>query len=69
MKVVEERWKEYMNKCISGGASQVQISETRKAFFFGALAYHTALCRCSETEAEQTVKRIHEELMGFLKEP
>lgn len=55
-RMIERGWKSYA-RLIPDGADDVQIAETRQAFYAGAAIIFEALAHASETESEDVAVR------------
>jgi hypothetical protein len=74
MKIIESAWLDYREKVIPADAPDIQIDETRKAFYAGAGQLFQSILRVlgpgeEPTDADLTIMDgIQEELEAFLKD-
>lgn len=54
MKIIEEGWKKYRAMVVPANAGEVQIAETRQAFYAGAAVLFESLMRSLDPEKEPT---------------
>jgi len=67
---IQQAWNDYLQAVIPAGAPAVQITESKRAFFAGALAaftvYHEiAEPEVSEDEGVERLTSLYQELMAF----
>jgi hypothetical protein len=71
MSRLQEKWDAYAAQVIPQTASRVQVQETRRAFYAGAMAYLTLLLSHLTPDAEPTqedvslLERLNAELDAF----
>lgn len=74
MKLIETAWQDYLAKVIPAGAGQIQITESRRAFYAGAHCLLASMLRALGPDKEVTesdlliMDGVKEELDQFLKE-
>jgi len=63
---IEEKWQDYLTRVIPKSAGSVQISESRAAFFAGALSAFNLVTNLpdNEDEAVERMDTIYAELTG-----
>ncbi|MGH9462032.1 MAG: hypothetical protein ACRD1X_12485 [Vicinamibacteria bacterium] len=44
MKVIETAWLSYLRQCVPPGAAEIQVRETKKAFYAGAGCLLDSIC-------------------------
>jgi hypothetical protein len=68
---IKEQWESYVRAVMPASVGQVQLQETRRAFYAGAYAMITALTAGVSDEAEMTpqdvnvMESLHRELEQF----
>jgi hypothetical protein len=62
---IAEEWEGYREAVIPKNAGEVQIMETRRAFYAGALALSTLIAGFSDKESDAEADRLLDELVAF----
>ena len=71
MKLLETEWMTYRNKVLPKNAGEVQITESRRAFFGGAWAIYALMMNALEEGTEATpadvrlMEKLHNEMVEF----
>ena len=70
MRTIRDHWMEYRIGVLPKTAPQVQVTECRRAFFAGAMAFFTLMNEASadpksEEQGAAELEKLHQELMGF----
>lgn len=72
LKLIEDSWNDYFSKVVPEDASEIQVRETRKAFYAGAVCLYTTIMTSLGPNAEVSesdlniVGSIQDELRQFL---
>lgn len=67
MNYIETAWSGYAEAAMPADAGEVQIKETRQAFYAGALVMLSTLSQLADQpgRAESGIKQLQEELIAF----
>jgi len=69
--LLESQWQEYRSKVISKRAPEVQVTESKRAFFAGAWAFYAVLMNNVGPEPQETredlslMEGLHTEMVAF----
>lgn len=71
MSIIQKGWKDYKEKVIPKDASEIQLSETEKAFFAGAVVVFSAVYATgeedvSENEALDVLTELNDEITAHI---
>lgn len=62
---VSDFWTDYKEKVVPTNAPEVQVVETRKAFYAGGIALVSLIHQMDMTDPAKSFKAIEDELMQF----